>query len=520
MEQWRLLDTGPRAAAENMALDEIILKAKSQGIVPNTVRFLQFKPEAVLVGYHQCVEEEVRVDFCREQGIHINRRITGGGAILFDETQLGWELIASKGDLDFSRNLEPLFKKICGAVVHALREFGLEAAFRPKNDIEIQGRKISGTGGTEEGGAFLFQGTLLIDFDAERMLKALRIPTEKLKDKEIESLKERVTCLREELGYVPPLTHIKGAIKEGFQRVFGVELVEGGLMEEEEGLFRQAKDKFEDEAWINMRRPPRDGQQTLHSCLKARGGLIRISLTLNSRLRSIQHIFITGDFFAYPRRAILDLEAALRGIRVEEVEAAIEGFFSKKGSLIPGVSARDFVEAINMALAKASLARHGFTPSESNHLFPVVEPLEEILKKDISLVLFPYCAKALECNFRYQKECRECGGCTVGEGYRMARDRNYEPCTIINFEDLELSLREAKAQGVQAFVGCCCEPFYIKHKQDFERIGLSGILVDIDNTTCYDLGKAREAREGRFESQTELKLGLLEKVLRREKGHQ
>ncbi|RLJ01267.1 MAG: lipoate--protein ligase family protein, partial [Candidatus Aenigmatarchaeota archaeon] len=64
-----------------MALDEAILEARSRGLIPNTLRFLQFSPHCVLVGYHQTVSQEVRVDYCRAQGIEINRRITGGGAL-------------------------------------------------------------------------------------------------------------------------------------------------------------------------------------------------------------------------------------------------------------------------------------------------------------------------------------------------------------------------------------------------------------------------------------------------------
>lgn len=75
---WRLLDTGSISAARNMALDQVILNARSSNQVPNTVRFLQFSPHCVLVGYHQSVELEIEEHYCREQGIEINRRITGG----------------------------------------------------------------------------------------------------------------------------------------------------------------------------------------------------------------------------------------------------------------------------------------------------------------------------------------------------------------------------------------------------------------------------------------------------------
>ena len=86
METFRLLDTPPMTAAENMALDEALLELKGRGRTPNTIRYLQFSPRAILVGFHQSVAEEVRTQYCEANDIQINRRITGGGAIFFDET--------------------------------------------------------------------------------------------------------------------------------------------------------------------------------------------------------------------------------------------------------------------------------------------------------------------------------------------------------------------------------------------------------------------------------------------------
>ena len=113
METWRLLDTGKRSAAENMCLDETILQAKAEGIVPNTLRFLQFRPHTCLVGFHQSVEHEIREDYCKRTGIEINRRITGGGAIYFGEDTLGWELIAGKDAA--SRDVTGLYRLLCDA---------------------------------------------------------------------------------------------------------------------------------------------------------------------------------------------------------------------------------------------------------------------------------------------------------------------------------------------------------------------------------------------------------------------
>ena len=98
METWRLLDTGARSGAENMALDEVLLELKAGEKIPPTLRFLQFSNPTVLVGHHQSVEEEVRLDYCKRQGIEINRRLTGGGALYCGRKELGWEIYISKKD--------------------------------------------------------------------------------------------------------------------------------------------------------------------------------------------------------------------------------------------------------------------------------------------------------------------------------------------------------------------------------------------------------------------------------------
>jgi len=95
----------------------------------------------------------------------------------------------------------------------------------------------------------------------------------------------------------------------------------------------------------------------------------------------------------------------------------------------------------------------------------------------------------------------------------MARSYGMAPITIQNYEELESTLNKLKRSGVQAFVGSCCEPFYGKHRPDFERIGLSGILVDVERSTCYDLGQEKKAFKGQFENQTHLNLSLLQRVL-------
>jgi lipoate-protein ligase A len=513
VETWRLLDTGARSGAENMAIDEALLEWKAAGKIPHTLRFLQFSNPTVLVGHHQSVEEEVRLDYCRSHGIEINRRLTGGGALYWGKEELGWEIYISKKDLRVPSRIEGLYRKMGEAAALGLCRLGVRAHFRPRNDIEIQGRKISGMGGTELSDAILFQGTLLVDFDVNGMLRSLRIPTEKLQDKEIESVKDRVTCLKWELGRTPSIHTIKAPLKKGFEEAFGVKFEDRPLTAEEENALKTKVPYFSSQDYIFKTRGSLPRRKTVNSLIRAPGGLVRISIALDSKTRVINQVLITGDFFAYPKRTIFDLESLLKNSKAtpSNIGGIIHSFFYEERPKIPGISETHLIQAIEEALQKMDLLPEGFSEEETHHLFPVLKPFKEV--KNPEVLLLPYCAKEVECSYRNLQGCEECGRCTVGDAAQMARSFGMNPVTIQNYEELESTLISLKRSGVKEFIGSCCESFYGKHRPDFERIGLPGILIDVERSTCYDLGKEKEARKGHFENQTYLNLSLIKRVL-------
>ncbi|MEK7812819.1 MAG: DUF116 domain-containing protein [Candidatus Desantisbacteria bacterium] len=546
---YKLLDTGIRTAAENIALDSILLEARAKGKIPNTLRFLQFSPPAVLVGYHQTIGQEVRVEFCRQHGIDVNRRITGGGAIYFDESQLGWELIASKADIGY--RLDKVTERVCEAVTRGLKILGVDAKFRPRNDIEVNGRKISGTGGIFEDGAVLFQGTLLVDFDVETMMRALRIPTEKLADRELASVRERVTCLREELGVSPPLKEIKQALQEGFEQVLGIEfrncglriancgmndfekncglriancgmndfekncglrIADCGLNDFEQELLGQKRAEFASKDWIESTREPIDNRQILKGSHRAKGGLIRVSAVMDVKRRMLKQALVSGDFFISPVRTIFDMESLLKDVPCTEVSQKIEQFFKDRQPQMPDLSWMDFASAFSSAIDKVEYPGMGIPLEEANHLFTVNGTLHDILKSP-SVLLLPYCAKLVGCEYRYNSGCVKCGGCSVGTAYELAEKHGLAPITIQNYKHLQTTLQACKRDGVKSYIGCCCEAFFARRQRAFREIGIPCVLLDIENSTCYELDKETEGLAGEFENQTHLRLNLLERVL-------
>ena len=514
MEEWRLLDTGYRSAAENMTLDDVILDCRASNLIPNTIRFLQFDPPAVLVGYHQDIEQEVRLSYVKNHGIEVNRRLTGGGAIYFDRSSLGWEIIASKVSIP-SCHWEGLFRTMCEGALNALQRLGIQAAFRPKNDIEVDGRKISGTGGTERGNAFLFQGTLLVNFDVETMIRALKIPIVKLKDKELQSARERVTCIKWELGFQPSYREIKEALKRGFEQALRIKLVEDRLTLVEDDLVKKKLPIFRSEEWIFLDRRPLGEAAVVQAIGKTPGGLIRVSLAIDKGANLIKSALITGDFFAFPSRALLDLEAALKFTPCEETEIreVVDNFFTTNYVKMPGVAPNDFAELILEAVDRASYEPLGISSSEANHLYPVTKHMKDLLRGSYDYLLLPYCAKLLSCSYRWREGCDKCGQCSIGEAYELAEAIGLKPIAIQSFEHLMDTLKMMRENGSKGYIGCCCEAFYCRHKDELEEAKVPGILIDIEDVTCYDLGKEQDAYNGKFEVQTELKIELLSKLL-------
>jgi lipoate---protein ligase len=345
---WRVIDTGLRPAAQNFALNRALLEARRAGEGPSTLRFLRFGPSALL-GYHQSVEQELNLDYCREHGITVQRRITGGGAIYFDEGQIGWELYLTRNEVG-TTDMGAISRRICEAAARGISALGVDARYRPRNDIEVNGRKISGTGGAFDGDALMYQGTLLIEFDVERMLRVLRIPTEKLSDKAIASARERVTSLRELLGRVPSLDAVKRELADAVGAEFCVRLVEGGLTAREQERYAEALAEIDTADWVDLIAKPLSDVPLLESARKFPGGLLRASLACDRPARRVKQVQFTGDIFVSPRRTIMDLEAVLKDCPEDELESRVRAFFAERTVDMLTLSPEDFITVVQEAL--------------------------------------------------------------------------------------------------------------------------------------------------------------------------
>ena len=252
-EEWRLLKTGFSNAFANMAIDRAILHANSEGLVPPTVRFYGWKPPAISIGYFQSLQEEVNLDACKKLGVDYVRRITGGGAV-FHEYELTYSIVIPEAHPKIPKNIMESYGKICGALIKGLKHIGIESEYAPINDIVVNGKKISGNAQTRKRQTVLQHGTILLDVDFDKMFTLLRVPNEKIRDKMIADVKERVTSIKHILGKTLTFDNVAEAMKKGFEEEFFVELSDGELTEDEKGLAKRFEQEiFSSKEWNHRR---------------------------------------------------------------------------------------------------------------------------------------------------------------------------------------------------------------------------------------------------------------------------
>ncbi len=253
--KWRVLRTGFNPAPVNMAIDEVVLDSVARGVSPPTLRVYEWDPSAVSIGYFQSMREVVDVDACLRDGVGFVRRITGGGAVFHDRTgEVTYSIIFREGTIPLPDSVAEAYPVLCEGIVLALRSLGLDAAFRPVNDIVVGGKKISGNAHTRKRGVVLQHGTLLYDVDPERMFTYLRVPGEKIRDKMIAAVEERVTSIRHHLGERVSMERVEDALVEGFSAALGLEVEQGALTKDEKEMaVRLAEEKYGAD-WWNFKR--------------------------------------------------------------------------------------------------------------------------------------------------------------------------------------------------------------------------------------------------------------------------
>jgi lipoate-protein ligase A len=243
---WRLVDSGLVSPPVSAALDEAILEAHIAGKSPNTLHFYRRDRPTISLGYFQKISESVDLDECGRRKISLVRRKSGGSSIYTDSGQLIYGLVVHEDDLPADRGES--FRMICTAIAEALGTFGLDAVYRPMNDVEVGGLKVSGNAQLRRKGSVLQHGTIIVDTDIDQMDCVLRVL--KIAPGVGVRPSKRVTTLASLLGNAPDMDLVKGALLFTFEDTFKVKFAASSLSKIEQALVKKlVRERYSKKEW-------------------------------------------------------------------------------------------------------------------------------------------------------------------------------------------------------------------------------------------------------------------------------
>jgi len=351
MATWRLFKDIKTTVSTKagLSIDDTLPLSISQHRSPPILHLYKFKPSAI-VGKYQDIEAALKLDRCRERGVEYNRRSTGGGTVIMGPKVVALGLGISIDDPGLKKGINGIFESMSSALIQALHDLGIEAGFRPKNDIEIDGKKLAGLSASlETEKALLFHASLLVDFDIPLMMDIMNQPPLKLYDKGYSCFSQRITTIKEQLGRDIDIETVVESIENSFQQSFHISFESDEPDEWEEKIINDFIDtRYSQPDWIFSNRHPRS--KMCLGELKTPGGLLEIYLALAGS--TIEQVVITGDFFSTTKDISL-LESALKwtSSKGEKIEEHLKEVW--RDDMIHGVDIGTLTEAILKAKKNA-----------------------------------------------------------------------------------------------------------------------------------------------------------------------
>lgn len=252
--KFRIIVDSFREPAMNMALDEAVLYLRKNSDF-NTIRFYGWDPSAVSIGYFQNLDDEVNVDYAYNKNIKLIRRITGGGAVYhWKEGEITYSIVVTP-DVVHNVNVKESYGLLFSGIINGLKSLGLDAEWTGINDISINGRKISGNAQTRKYGNILQHGTILLDVNPQEMFSVLKVSDEKIKDKMIKNIYDRVTSLKN-AGINKQRDEIISSFIEGYKKSLPGEYFYGSFSSEEISLAKKIYEKYSSMEWTRDRINP------------------------------------------------------------------------------------------------------------------------------------------------------------------------------------------------------------------------------------------------------------------------
>ncbi|WP_026677122.1 lipoate--protein ligase [Fictibacillus gelatini] len=293
--------TDPRI---NLAIEEYALKHLD---INQTYLLFYINEPSIIIGKNQNTVEEINAEYVKENNIHVVRRLSGGGAVYHDKGNLNFSFITKDDGNSFHD-----FKKFTDPVVKALKKLGVNAELSGRNDILVDGKKISGNAQFSTKGRMFSHGTLMFDSEIDHVVSALNVKMDKIQSKGIKSIRSRVTNIREHLPKDISMEEFKQTLLQYLFEGF-VEIPQYVLTDDDwEKINEISENRYRNWEW-NYGKSPKFNVELSN---RFAAGSIDIRLQIEKGI--IQECKIYGDFFGVGD--VSDIEERLVGTRYDRTE--------------------------------------------------------------------------------------------------------------------------------------------------------------------------------------------------------
>lgn len=287
--------------AYNIALEAYAFR---ELLSEDEIFILWINEPAIIIGKHQNTIQEINKEYIDAHGIHVGRRLSGGGAVYHDLNNLNYTIISNKseeGAFDFKTFSQP--------VIETLADLGVKAEFTGRNDLEIKGKKFCGNAQAYYKGRMMHHGCLLFDVDMTVLGDALKVSKDKIESKGIKSVRARVTNILDELPEKITVNEFSDKILAKMKETYP-DMTEYVLSEDELAKIQKSADEqFGNWDWVYGKAP----EYTIERNVRYPAG--KINTFANVEKSIIKNIKIYGDFFGI--KDVQDIEELLVGTRYE-----------------------------------------------------------------------------------------------------------------------------------------------------------------------------------------------------------
>lgn len=321
------LETGSYDPAYNLAFEEFVLKKEDH----RNYLMLWQNDNTIVVGQNQNTQAEINSDYVRQNNIHVVRRTTGGGAVYHDLGNINYSFIT---DVEDAARMS--FEYFTRPVVEALKTLGLNAEASGRNDILIDGKKVSGTAQRLYQKRMLFHGTLLFDSDMEKVAGALNADPIKFQSKSTRSVRARVgnirSFLKEDMSIEEFKRYIRNAL--GGNSVVSEKLTKNEFDE----VLKLKKSRYDTWEWTYGRSP----EFTVRNKKKWDGGILEAGTRVEDGI--ITDIRFYGDFLSL--KPLDDVTEALTGCRYMKDDVLLRLESMELKDFFGSISAEEIADTI------------------------------------------------------------------------------------------------------------------------------------------------------------------------------